>query len=151
MSIPDNVSEPLAQSGKAGIYRLSGKDCAALKDAAAKLDFAFFDVCLAHAANVPGFIAALKRDLHFPDWFGGNLDALNDCLTDFSWQPAPGYVITLTGSERLAANATSFAALNEVLACAVEDWQRRDVPFWVFYVAQGGAPDNSEFRARTRR
>lgn len=24
----------------------------------------------------------LKEDLHFPDWYGGNLDALYDCLTE---------------------------------------------------------------------
>ena len=25
---------------------------------------------------------ALKQDLHFPDYYGNNLDALADCLTD---------------------------------------------------------------------
>lgn len=27
-------------------------------------------------------LAAFARELHFPDWFGGSLDALYDCLTD---------------------------------------------------------------------
>lgn len=26
--------------------------------------------------------ATLARELRFPDWYGGNLDALYDCLTD---------------------------------------------------------------------
>ena len=28
--------------------------------------------------------AHLARELHFPDWYGGNLDALFDCLTAVS-------------------------------------------------------------------
>ena len=30
----------------------------------------------------PQLHAALAGVLHFPDWYGGNLDALYDCLTD---------------------------------------------------------------------
>ena len=28
--------------------------------------------------------ATLARELRFPDWYGGNLDALYDCLTEIS-------------------------------------------------------------------
>jgi len=80
------------------------------------------------------------RDLDFPEWFGGNLDALHDCLTDFSWHPAPGYVITLTGSESLRSNPTSFAAFNQVLASAVEAWQARNIPLRVFYLHDDPPP-----------
>lgn len=118
----------------AGIFKLARKDLPALQKAASELKQAFLTVDLKQARNVPGFIKALKRDLKFPAWFGGNLDALNDCLTDFSWLPAPGYVIALTGYEALRANPTSFAAFNEVLASAVEEWEARAIPFKVFFV-----------------
>jgi len=131
MSAPDpNTSAP----APAGMYKIAERDLKALREASEKLGYAFFKVDLKRAANVPGFIKALARDLQFPEWFGGNLDALSDCLTDFSWQPAPGYVITLSGSERLRDTPTSFAALNEVLAFSAEQWQRREIPFSVFYV-----------------
>ena len=77
---------------------------------------------------------ALADLLDFPDYYGNNLDALNDCLTDFSWRPAPGYVITLDGLSKLTASPTSFAAFNQVFASAVEEWKARDTPFWVFYL-----------------
>ena len=135
MSTTRNATPAPENFGKAGIFKLAPNDQAALKAAADELKLAFFTVDLRNARNVPGFIKAFQRDLDFPDWFGGNLDALNDCLTDFSWHPAPGYVITLAGSESLSTNLTSFAALNQVLASTVEEWKKRDIPFWIFYLS----------------
>lgn len=126
-------------SAQTGIFRLDRKDLPALQAAARELGQAFYLVDLSHARNVPGFIKAMRRDLQFPEWFGGNLDALNDCLTDFSWHPASGYVIALSGSEMLRATPTSLATLNEVLSCAVEEWERRDVPFRIFYLQDRSA------------
>lgn len=132
MTRPQNEN-PTADA-PAGLFKLSRKDLPALKQAAEELKQAYFNVDLKNAKNVPGFIRALKRDLDFPEWFGGNLDALHDCLTDFSWHPATGYVITLSGYEFLRGNPTSFAAFNSVMASAVEDWEARNIPFRVFYV-----------------
>lgn len=142
------MTPPYHKSKNAGIFLLARQDLPALRQAAAELKQALFSVDLANARNVPGFIKALKRDLDFPDWFGGNLDALHDCLTDFSWHPAAGYVITLDGSEALRANPTSFAIFNEVLASVIEAWQARDIPFRVFYLEdaamrRNSPPDNS--------
>ena len=130
----DHSPEKPLQNASAGFARLARKDLPALLKAADELKMAVFHVDLKNARNVPGFIKALRRDLEFPDWFGGNLDSLNDCLTDFSWHSAPGYVITLTGSEALSANPTSFAAFNAVLSSVVEEWKTRSTPFWIFYV-----------------
>ena len=126
--------EKPAKSRTVAIYKLSRKDLPALEQAAEQLNQAYFQVDLRSAKNVPSFIKALKRDLDFPDWFGGNLDALHDCLTDFSWRPASGYVITLSGYDVLRGNPTSFAAFNSVMASAVEAWEARAIPFRVFYV-----------------
>lgn len=128
------MSNEATASQTAGIFRLARTDLPALELAAKELGQAFFKVDLQKARNVPGFIKALKRDLVFPDWFGGNLDAVNDCLTDLSWCPAPGYVIVISGAESLSANPTSFAALNAVLASAVDAWRQRDTPFRIFYI-----------------
>ena len=127
-----------------GIYRLARKDLPALREAASELKQAFLNVDLHQARNVPGFIKALSRDLAFPEWFGGNLDALHDCLTDFSWLPAPGYVITLDGSETLQANAASFAVFNAVLSSAAEEWQARRIPFRIFYLDDETPPPSGQ-------
>lgn len=133
------MTPPERKPENAGIFRLARQDLPALRQAAEELGQAFFSVDLAHAKNVPGFIKALNRDLDFPDWFGGNLDALHDCLTDFSWRPAPGYVITLEHSEALRASPTGLAMFNEVLASVVDAWQARNIPFRVFYLQDAPA------------
>lgn len=137
MTLPPKQPAPDSRPQKpatSGIFKLARADLDGMLQAADELKLACFHVDLKDARNVPGFIRAMKRDLKLPEWFGNNLDALNDCLTDFSWHPAPGYVILLDGLSSLSASPTSFAAFNQVLASAVEEWKLRDIPFWVFYL-----------------
>jgi hypothetical protein len=131
---PASAHEKKPANRTAGIFKLAHQDLPALRQAADELGQAFFSVNLEDARNVPGFIRALSRDLDFPEWFGGNLDALHDCLTDFSWHPAPGYVIAIDNCTALSANVTSFAIFNEVLSSVVETWQESNIPFRVFYL-----------------
>lgn len=55
------------------------------------------------------FAAAVKQELDFPDYFGGNLDAFNDCLRDvaaFAYgadRDAAGTVLVFTGYDAFTA------------------------------------------------
>ncbi|MBB4909250.1 barstar family protein [Actinophytocola algeriensis] len=55
------------------------------------------------------FAAAVREELDFPDHFGGNLDAFNDCMRDvaaFSYgadRESAGTVLVLTGYDTFAA------------------------------------------------
>ncbi|ANZ35394.1 hypothetical protein BBK82_04130 [Lentzea guizhouensis] len=40
-------------------------------------------------------IGAIAEALSFPSWFGHNLDALYDSLTDLSWLPEGEYVLVV--------------------------------------------------------
>ncbi len=42
----------------------------------------YYTVDFSEVENYMDIHEILKRDLHFPDYYGGNLDALWDCLTD---------------------------------------------------------------------
>ncbi|MFC6090625.1 barstar family protein [Saccharothrix lopnurensis] len=44
-------------------------------------------------------VAAIAEALDFPDWFGHNLDALYDSLTDLSWLPAGEHVLVWEGGD----------------------------------------------------
>jgi RNAse (barnase) inhibitor barstar len=49
-----------------------------------------------------GAIEAIAAALSFPEWFGHNLDALHDSLTDLSWLPAGEHVLIWPRSAELA-------------------------------------------------
>jgi hypothetical protein len=70
-----------------------------------------------------------RAALDFPEWYGQNLDALKDCLTDFSWCEAAGYVLIIARAEILhAEDPVGFQALNEVFAAAIAEWRVQDLP-----------------------
>ena len=61
----------------------------------------------------------LAAGLRLPDWYGGNLDALHDCLTDIT---EPTELVIRNGGALKAALGNYAAALERVLAdCAAEN------------------------------
>ena len=123
----------LVQASHAGIYPLPHGVQTALTKAAKAIGFGCFNVNFEASDHMGTILAALGRDLHFPDWYGANFDALNDCLTDFSWREAPGYVLIISAADELHSSPESFSALNDVFANAIEAWRAQGIPLWIFY------------------
>ncbi|MFD2396406.1 barstar family protein [Prauserella oleivorans] len=62
---------------------------------------------------------AIAELLRFPAYFGRNLDALYDCLTDLSWLPVGEHVLIWIGSDVLKqADPRSYLAVHSVLSDA---------------------------------
>jgi len=62
--------------------------------------------------------ASLARQLEFPEWYGGNLDALHDCLTDFHEDVDLSIVHPEALFERLG---SAYVRLTRVLSDAAEE------------------------------
>ena len=76
-------------------------------------------------------LARFARALRFPDWFGGNWDALQDCLSDLSWLRAEGYLLLLDDvAEWRAADPESFGITLDILEQAGNAWRLQLRPFW---------------------
>jgi RNAse (barnase) inhibitor barstar len=56
-------------------------------------------------ATAAGFFRAVAASLEFPDYFGGNWDALDECLSDLAWIPEPAVLVVIRDADRLLANA----------------------------------------------
>jgi RNAse (barnase) inhibitor barstar len=128
----------LRDPARSGVYRLP--ETAAWVSHISATDYAVWRVDLGKVRSKAGLLAALATTLEFPDWFGHNWDAVQDCLTDLSWRPAPGYVVVLENCGGLAASAPeAFATTLEVFRHAARWWADEHVPFWVFV---GGLGEN---------
>jgi len=79
-------------------------------------------------------LQAIGRAFAFPEWYGANLDALYDCLTDLPQRRERGWVVVL---ERLAHEPTLRAAerdaLLDVFRDAGEDFAEAQVALRVFH------------------
>lgn len=62
---------------------------------------------------------AIAAAMSFPDWFGRNLDALYDCLTDLTWLPSGEHVLIWVSSSALAADdPKGYLSIRSVLSDA---------------------------------
>jgi len=85
-------------------------------------------------------IGRIAGALAFPAWFGGNWDALEDCLSDLSWLSAGGYVLLLENVHGLP--RVERGTLVDVLAASAASWAERKRPFFAVFVdATSPLPD----------
>ena len=77
----------------------------------------------AKCRDTAGLFSEFATAMDFPDYFGHNWDALEECLTDLEWLPGKGYVLLATGAEQiLTADEEEFATFLEVLSDVGEAW-----------------------------
>ena len=84
----------------------------------------------------PEMLAALAREFRFPDYFGGNWDAVDECLRDLGeWLGGKaGYVLIVRRSEHLWQDHPHLAAkVQEVWVGAAQHWGERDTPFHLVF------------------
>jgi hypothetical protein len=86
--------------------------------------------------NWDTMIHAFYQNCEFPGYFGFNSNALLDCLTDFEWRPAKGYVLIYQDPSLLQTqDPQTWAELSVVLHYAGERWTRWAKPFKVLVPA----------------
>jgi hypothetical protein len=75
----------------------------------------------ASISNKAALLDELHRRLHFPDYFGDNWDALDECIRDLSWLP-PGAVIVKHVDLPLTADVANLKTYLSILRDAVQKW-----------------------------
>jgi RNAse (barnase) inhibitor barstar len=65
----------------------------------------------------------LYRQLRFPDYFGDNWDALEECIRDLSWLP-PGAVVVIHQDLPLDTDIPNLKIYLSILCDAVKKWSR---------------------------
>jgi hypothetical protein len=114
--------ERLRDPVRSGVYRVARGDAIA----EAMRDAALIDLEGGDA------LRAIARALRFPDWFGGNWDALEDCLGDLSWRPGDAHVLVFRNWQALGGD--DLGVLIDVLRSSAEFWSGRGRPFFAVFV-----------------
>lgn len=129
------LMQRLTDAARSGVYRALRDD--EIVDAArgTRLDLARAD--LRGAPDKEALLERLALALGFPAWFGGNWDALEDCLTDLSWRAGAGHLVLIEGHGDLPAD--DLGVLLDVLAAAAGYWAGRGRPFFAVFIDPGHA------------
>jgi RNAse (barnase) inhibitor barstar len=102
------VSEVLERPERNGIYRLS------------QSDFGFLPVLDGRALrSKKSLLAGIARAFDFPDYFGENWDALEECLRDMSWRSGQ---ISVLIEHADAIPAALLATFLEIVSQLAEQW-----------------------------
>ena len=118
----------LGDPSRSGVYRVRRPDD--LLDAVRGSDLDMARISLAGQGTKDAILKAMADALEFPRWFGGNWDALEDCLTDLSWRRRKGHVLLIDGFVL----TDDFGILLDILGSCAEYWSERAVPFFAVLV-----------------
>jgi len=128
----DRSGDERWRAPRSGVYRAS--DSARLAPAgAAGLDRV--SISLAGVTAKDALLERFAAALAFPDWFGGNWDALEDCLGDLSWRAETAHLLVIEGFEALQTAARDdFRVLLDLLADIADDWSAQGRDFCVIFI-----------------
>jgi hypothetical protein len=116
----------LQDAARSGVYRARRRE--AIDDAVRGSRLHTATISL--KGGKEAMLDCIARALDFPDWFGRNWDALEDCLSDLSWRQADGTVLVFTGFTR----NDDLGILLDVLASSAESWAERGKPFFAVFI-----------------
>lgn len=116
----------LCDSTRAGLYYLAAEHHQAVARQASCLGFRLLHADLSACRTNAEMLTELGRAFDFPEWYGANLDALFDCLTDPDWQADPGHVLLISGFA-----PKDPGTLLEALSAAAEEQRTAGHPFWI--------------------
>jgi RNAse (barnase) inhibitor barstar len=103
--------------GDAAVIEIDSKSCMTLKD--------FYEV--------------IAKKLYFPDYFGFNMDSLDELLNDLSWIEDSRLALYFTHTEHFLINERSddkVLSLLDMLDAICEDWK---------WMEEEGDPDDDDF------
>ena len=84
------------------------------------------------------FLQAVAKALAFPDYFGNNWDALEDCLTDLDWLTDDRLILLYEQPETFAQHEPSeWLVALDILRSTVDYWHTHDRSFSVFIKRSG--------------
>lgn len=97
--------------------------------------------------TLAGLFAEFSQRLNFPEYFGHNSAAFDECLADLSWHDTAGFCMVVTAAEQLLIDQqddlewlldllTGICKEWSVAVAVGEPWDRPALPFHVVFSAE---------------
>jgi len=84
----------------------------------------------AQMVNQDKLFREFKAKLHFPEYFGENWNALDECLADLDWLDQSGYLLVIESGDLLLRDEETGVRemLDKLLGDLSEEWADADPP-----------------------
>jgi hypothetical protein len=124
-----------SRAANSGVYFDEGiAGAAEIRSAAESLEFTFFRLDLQGTGGRQRFLKVAADAFQFPEYFGENWDAFADCLTDFAWCKAKGYVLLIENMESFAdTSPEDMSIARGIFEDAAGHWKKQGTPFFVVF------------------
>jgi len=89
-------------------------------------EFSVIEIDANEVTTLREFYEILAKALHFPDYFGFNLDSLDELLNDLTWIEDEKLAVYFNNSEKFLEkerNETKVLTLLDLLDATCEDWK----------------------------
>ena len=138
--------DALNPSNKNFVLFVAHEDSVALADSLASKGYLRFCFDGADIPSKDALLGHFAQELGFPDYFGYNWDALEECLRDLQWLPANGYILQLANADQYIERCLSdFETLIEIMETVSKHWGRAGVDF--FFLVETNQPGLGARRA----
>jgi RNAse (barnase) inhibitor barstar len=145
MTTWDDVSRPVGPWA----HRAAAEDLPAIRESAGTSDVQLVELDGARMRTVEELFREYAREFSFPEYFGWNWPAFNECMTELEEQPARAYLTVIThADEVLSAEPDDLATylrqsgdIGRHWAGAFAlgaDWGGGEVPFHTVFIEGGG-------------
>lgn len=116
----------------AAVFVLDATEQNSLVRTAGDSGFHIFTIDVEDIKTKQELLRAFAVTLSFPDYFGHNWDALEECVRDLAWLP-PGNLLLIfqNGDSLLSLGAKEFSVLISILGEATFSWKAQGVVFSV--------------------
>src|SRR5262249_8540756 len=144
MNSVEDVERLFLQKVNPGVYLLKSNALVAKISSLSTIhNFCFFYIDGEEIRTKQTFLKKAGEVLGFPDYYGRNWDAFEECIKDFQWRPAEGYLILYDHFEVFARYAAGeFKVALSIFGSAVKYWQQNRITFYILFRGNGNIASN---------
>lgn len=133
-----SISEFLSNSAPPRLALLSSDRCRGMIESAKKAGYSIWEFDGLKMKTDGALFDHFAQRMQFPDYFGRNWDAMDECLRDLAWAPASAHMLVIHDADSIIFSSprlfTSLFNCLRFVSNHWHSWNNRRIPFKVLFV-----------------